>query len=204
MYISGKDKLGYINGDFPQPLETDPNFRKWRTENAIVKGWIMNSMATELIGNFIRFPTAKAVWDYVATIYFDGTDTSQTYDLKRKEFVSVMDEPAAQSNSYKSECALSSSNKENHDGWIIDSEPTLNFETNEFQHAQIETIPKETGHEELEKTGNDEQEVMTGIVEIRLQTGTHPIMERRSQSSRLLIMSQPTDYLSRLKHLYSA
>jgi hypothetical protein len=24
MYISGKDKLGYINGDLPQPLQTDP------------------------------------------------------------------------------------------------------------------------------------------------------------------------------------
>ncbi|KAJ0093604.1 hypothetical protein Patl1_26521 [Pistacia atlantica] len=24
MYISGKDKLGYINGDLPQPQETDP------------------------------------------------------------------------------------------------------------------------------------------------------------------------------------
>ncbi|KAK3025744.1 hypothetical protein RJ639_040436 [Escallonia herrerae] len=32
MYISGKDKLGYINGDLPQPQETDPSFRKWRTE----------------------------------------------------------------------------------------------------------------------------------------------------------------------------
>ena len=28
MYISGKDKLGYINGDFSQPLLTDPSFRK--------------------------------------------------------------------------------------------------------------------------------------------------------------------------------
>ena len=38
MYIFGKDKLGYINGDFPQPPETDPTFKRWRTENAIVKG----------------------------------------------------------------------------------------------------------------------------------------------------------------------
>ena len=29
MYISGKDKLGYINGDSPQPPETDPSFRRW-------------------------------------------------------------------------------------------------------------------------------------------------------------------------------
>ena len=59
MYISGKDKLGYINVDFPQPLETDPSFRKWQTENAIVKGWLINSMDPSLIANFIRFLTAK-------------------------------------------------------------------------------------------------------------------------------------------------
>ena len=28
MYISGKNKLGYINGDFPQPPEIDPSFRR--------------------------------------------------------------------------------------------------------------------------------------------------------------------------------
>lgn len=37
MYIASKDKLGYINGDLPQPPSTDPTFRKWRTDNAIVK-----------------------------------------------------------------------------------------------------------------------------------------------------------------------
>ncbi|KAJ0093603.1 hypothetical protein Patl1_26522 [Pistacia atlantica] len=36
-----------------------------------------------LISNFIRFPTAKAVWDVIATTYSDGNDTSQVYDLKR-------------------------------------------------------------------------------------------------------------------------
>ena len=84
MYISGKDKLGYNNGDFLQPEPTDPTFRRWRAENAIVKGWLINSMDLALINNFIRFPTAKLVWDYVATAYFDGTDTSQVYDLKRR------------------------------------------------------------------------------------------------------------------------
>ncbi|KAK3004952.1 hypothetical protein RJ639_020199 [Escallonia herrerae] len=84
MYISGKDKLGYINGDLPQPQETDPSFRKWRTKNAVVKSWLINSMDPKLISNYIRFPTAKAVWDAIATTYFDGADTSQVYDLKRK------------------------------------------------------------------------------------------------------------------------
>ncbi|XP_073123023.1 uncharacterized protein [Henckelia pumila] len=84
MYISGKDKLGYINGDQPQPPENDPSFRKWRTENATVKGWLINSMDHSLIVNFIRYPMAKQVWDSIATTYFDGTDTSQVYELRRR------------------------------------------------------------------------------------------------------------------------
>ena len=84
MYISGRDKLGYINGDSPQPPETDPSFRKWRTENAIVKGWLINSMDSSLVVNFIRFPTAKQVWDSATTTYFDGTDTSYVYDIRRR------------------------------------------------------------------------------------------------------------------------
>jgi hypothetical protein len=41
-------------------------------------------MDPTLIGNFIRFPTAKAVWDAIATTYFDGSDTSQVYELRRR------------------------------------------------------------------------------------------------------------------------
>ena len=84
MYILGKDKLGYINGDFLQPEPTDPTLRRWQTENAIVKGWLINSMDSTLINNFIRLPTAKMVWDSIATTYFDGTNTSQVCDLKRR------------------------------------------------------------------------------------------------------------------------
>lgn len=48
-----------------------------------MKGWLINSMDTSLISNFIHFPTAKMVWDSIAITYFDGTDNSQVYDLKR-------------------------------------------------------------------------------------------------------------------------
>lgn len=59
MYISAKDKLGYINEDLQQPLEADPNFRKWRTENSVVKSWLINSLDPKLIGNYIRFSNSK-------------------------------------------------------------------------------------------------------------------------------------------------
>lgn len=51
MYILGKGKLGYINDDFQQPQEVDPNFRRWKTENEMVKGWLINSMDLKLISN---------------------------------------------------------------------------------------------------------------------------------------------------------
>lgn len=57
MYISGMDKLGYINGDLPQPSEINPSFLRWRIENVIVKEWLINSMEASLINNFIRFST---------------------------------------------------------------------------------------------------------------------------------------------------
>ncbi|MDD0148709.1 hypothetical protein PSY31_23775, partial [Shigella flexneri] len=57
-FLAGKDKLGYINGDISMPAETDPNFRKWRVENAVVKGWITNSLDPTLLGDFMRHPTA--------------------------------------------------------------------------------------------------------------------------------------------------
>ena len=82
MYISGKDKLGYITGVLPQPSPNDPGFRKWKIDDSTVKGWLINSMDPALIGNFIWYPTAKAVWDAVATTFFDGADVSQVYDLK--------------------------------------------------------------------------------------------------------------------------
>ncbi|KAK9126212.1 hypothetical protein Scep_015058 [Stephania cephalantha] len=85
MSISGKDNLGYINGDSPQfESSTDSKFRKWRTNDAVVKSWLINLMDPSLIGNFIRFPTKKMVWDAIATIYFDGSDAAQMYDLRRK------------------------------------------------------------------------------------------------------------------------
>ncbi|KAJ0075639.1 hypothetical protein Patl1_34871 [Pistacia atlantica] len=40
-------------------------------------------MDPTLIGNFIRCPTAKGVWDSIAITFFDGSDTSQVYDLEK-------------------------------------------------------------------------------------------------------------------------
>ncbi|XP_070660512.1 uncharacterized protein [Malus domestica] len=84
MFVVGKDKLGYLFGSNPQPPIDDPAFTKWRTENAIMKGWLINSMEPNLIGYSIQLPTTKEVWDVVARTYYDSSDISQVYDLTCK------------------------------------------------------------------------------------------------------------------------
>ena len=49
-----------------------------------MKGWLINSMEPNLIGYFLRLPTAKEVWDAAANTYYDGSDISQVYDLTCK------------------------------------------------------------------------------------------------------------------------
>ena len=53
MFISRKDKLGYINGYLPQPELNDPSFKRYRTKNSVVKGWLIGSMNPSLVSNFI-------------------------------------------------------------------------------------------------------------------------------------------------------
>jgi len=65
MTISAKDKLGYIDRDFPQPSQEDPTFYKWHIENFVVKGWLVNSMDQSFVANFICFPIVKQVWDAI-------------------------------------------------------------------------------------------------------------------------------------------
>ncbi|KAL6330440.1 hypothetical protein AAG906_040370 [Vitis piasezkii] len=84
MFISERDKLGYINGDLPQPASTDPLFRIWRIENTIVKGWLINTMDSSIVSTFIRYPTTKKVWDAITVTFFDESDTAQVYELQRQ------------------------------------------------------------------------------------------------------------------------
>ncbi|RVX16913.1 Retrovirus-related Pol polyprotein from transposon RE1 [Vitis vinifera] len=51
----------------------------WRAENAVVKGWLINTMDSSLVSMFIRYPTTTEVWDAIAVTFFDGSDTAQEY-----------------------------------------------------------------------------------------------------------------------------
>lgn len=84
MKLSGKGKLGYIDGSTLKPLQTDRNYHKWQMEDSRVEDYIIESMDSSLVGNFLPFSTAKEVWDSVRTTFFDGDDLTQYFELKRR------------------------------------------------------------------------------------------------------------------------
>ncbi|XP_078153883.1 uncharacterized protein LOC144549006 [Carex rostrata] len=84
MYVKGRDKMKHISGNPPPPLPTDPLFLRCDIDDTVVKGWLINSLEQKLQNTFIQYPTAKEVWDAVATTFYDGNDKAQVYNLKKR------------------------------------------------------------------------------------------------------------------------
>jgi transposase InsO family protein len=82
MCLKAREKLRHIR-EAP-PARTDPAFNRWDIEDTTVKGWICNSLDKNLYGKFLRYPTAKEVWDAIATTFYDGSDSAQVYDLNKR------------------------------------------------------------------------------------------------------------------------
>ena len=84
LYVKGRDKMKHITGNPSPPLPTDPLFQRWDMDDAVVKGWLINSLDPKLQNTFIRYPTAKEVWDAIATTFYDGNDKAQVYNLNKR------------------------------------------------------------------------------------------------------------------------
>ena len=84
MHIAGRGRKGFVTGSTKEPAEDSATYETWETGNAIVKGWLINSMEPAIMGFFIHLRTAKEVWEEVSRTYYDGSDISQIYELKVK------------------------------------------------------------------------------------------------------------------------
>ncbi|KAB2622476.1 hypothetical protein D8674_024658 [Pyrus ussuriensis x Pyrus communis] len=80
MSIAWFGKLGYLTSQVPPPDTKDPNYHRWSSEDAMVKLWLINSMDPHVIIAVIQLPTAKAIWDFVARVYFDRYNPSKIYE----------------------------------------------------------------------------------------------------------------------------
>lgn len=58
IFVQGKDKEDYLTGEIEASTKNDPCYRKWKTENAMVMGWLINSMKPEISDYYMLLKTA--------------------------------------------------------------------------------------------------------------------------------------------------
>ena len=66
MHIAGRGKKGFVTGSIKEPREDSTEFETWETGNAIVKGWLINSMEPVIMSFSIHLRTVKEAWEEVA------------------------------------------------------------------------------------------------------------------------------------------
>ena len=77
-------KKSHLTGIPPIPEEIEPIYEKWEQTDQTVFTWIIQNIEISLINNVSQFPTAKALWEGLATTYGSDIDPMQIYDLHRK------------------------------------------------------------------------------------------------------------------------
>ena len=80
--ISGRGRLNHIIDDPPSKI--DPAYNQWTRSDSIVISWILENIDSDLVNRYLDFPTAKALWQGIETLYSSGRDDLQIFDLTVK------------------------------------------------------------------------------------------------------------------------
>ncbi|XP_028774894.1 uncharacterized protein LOC114731805 isoform X2 [Neltuma alba] len=84
MYLRGRRKEKYINGQAPQPASDDPKFDTWFAENNQVMTWLCNSMTLEISEGYLLAQTAQEIWNAAKRTYSSMDNTAALFQLKKQ------------------------------------------------------------------------------------------------------------------------
>ncbi|XP_074282584.1 uncharacterized protein LOC141607124 [Silene latifolia] len=79
--LIAKGKEGYIDGITVKPAESAANFSTWRATNALVTGWIFNSIEANTRRTISTRPEAKQIWLDIKNRFCQGND-SRVFQLE--------------------------------------------------------------------------------------------------------------------------
>lgn len=83
IYIQDKYKEEYLTGEVEIPPKGDPRYRKWKTENATVMGWLLGSMKPEISDHYLFLEIAHQIRDYLSQPYYKVGRTTKVFDLRQ-------------------------------------------------------------------------------------------------------------------------
>ncbi|KAH0735261.1 hypothetical protein KY285_010968 [Solanum tuberosum] len=86
--LSAKNKLGFINGNCPEPPATANDFSSWHKCNDMVTSWLLNSLSKDIAHSVIYSRTAKDLWTDLEQ-RFGQSNGAKLYHLQ-KELTELM------------------------------------------------------------------------------------------------------------------
>ena len=82
MAISGRGWLNHIITE--PPSQKDPEYSQWARYDSIVISWIIESIDSNLVNQFLDFLTARNLWKVIETLHSSDNDGLQIFDLTVK------------------------------------------------------------------------------------------------------------------------
>ena len=80
--ISGQGRLNHIIA-FP-PNTEDPEYTTWAKRDSIVISWIIENIGSDLVNQFLDYPTAFELWRRIEAMFSSGRDGLHIFDLTVK------------------------------------------------------------------------------------------------------------------------
>ena len=69
-------------GKITPPKPKDASYRKWKSENNMVKSWLINSMVNEIGDNFWLYETTDEIWEAAREFYSTKDSTSAIFEFE--------------------------------------------------------------------------------------------------------------------------
>ncbi|KAG7547513.1 Retrotransposon gag domain [Arabidopsis suecica] len=83
MALNVRNKLGFIDGTIPKPLETDSEYGSWSRCNDMVATWLMNSVSKKIGQSLLFISTAEGIWKNLMS-RFKQDDAPRVYENEQR------------------------------------------------------------------------------------------------------------------------
>ena len=80
--IDRKRRLDYLTGEAAAPEIGTPAYKKWKSEDSLVKACLLNSMEPAISCVYLYYKTSHAIWDMVEEMYSNLGNSAQIFELK--------------------------------------------------------------------------------------------------------------------------
>ncbi|XP_058758317.1 uncharacterized protein LOC131631538 [Vicia villosa] len=83
MALRSKNKLHFINGVLPPPMDEDVNSLAWDRCNTMIMSWLHNSVESEIAQSILWMETAEEIWNELKARFYQG-DVFRISDIQEE------------------------------------------------------------------------------------------------------------------------